>query len=130
MEEQTTQQIPNRRQRRAMLKQQGVLRYLSKLPFLGETRTNFRAKNLETGRQIHNNLTERIEKENADRLETILTGLKIDWEQKGFNKKEIEMLEEAWALTTIKDKETYREDKKKAKSLRKEAKNLLASRTK
>ena len=130
MEEQTTQQIPNRRQRRAMLKQQGVLRYLSKLPFLGETRTNFRAKNLEAGRQIHNNLTERIEKENADRLETILTGLKIDWEQKGFNKKEIEMLEEAWALTAIKDKETYREDKKKAKSLRKEAENLRASRTK
>jgi hypothetical protein len=130
MEEQTTQQIPNRRQRRAMLKQQGILRHLSKLPFLGETRTNFRAKNLETGKQIHSNLTERIEKENADRLEVILNGLKIDWEQRGFNKKEIEMLEEAWALTTIKDKETYREDKKKAKSLRKEAKNLLASRTK
>ena len=113
-----------------MLKQQGILRHLSKLPFLGETRTNFRAKNLETGKQIHNNLTERIEKENADRLEVILNGLKIDWEQRGFNKKEIEMLEEAWALTAIKDKETYREDKKKAKSLRKEAENLLASRTK
>ena len=141
MEEQTTQQIPNRRQRRAMLKQQGILRHLSKLPFLGETRTNFRAKNLETGKQIHNNLIERIEQANAERLEIILEGytneegervpgLKDNWKEQGYNQKEIEMLEEAWALTTIKDKETYREDKKKAKSLRKEAKNLLASRTK
>ena len=77
MEEQTIQQIPNRRQRRAMLKAtRRILRHLSKLPFLGETRTNFRAKNLETGKQIHNNLTERIEKENADRLEAILTWFK------------------------------------------------------
>ncbi len=37
----------NRRQRRHMLRQQGVLRYLSKLPFLGEVRSNFRQQNPE-----------------------------------------------------------------------------------
>ena len=32
------------------------------------------------------------------------------------------MLEEAWALSVVKDKETYQADKKKRKALRKEAK--------
>ena len=55
---------------------------------------------------------------------------KLEWASQGWDAKEIELLEEAWALTTVKDKETYREDKKKAKSLRKEANTLRASRTK
>lgn len=130
MAEQTTQPIPNRRQRRAMLKQQGVLKYLSKLPYMHETRVNFRANNLATGKQMHQNNVDRIEKENASRLEAILEKAKLEWASQGWDAKEIELLEEAWALTTVKDKETYREDKKKAKSLRKEANTLRASRTK
>ena len=62
--------------------------------------------------------------------EAILEKAKLEWASQGWDAKEIELLEEAWALTTVKDKETYREDKKEAKSLRKEANTLRASRTK
>jgi|TARA_B110000879_G_scaffold202494_1_gene278944 hypothetical protein len=130
MAEQTTQPIPNRRQRRAMLKQQGVLKYLNRLPHFHETRNNFRANNIATGKQIHQNFVDKMEKANEERLEGILENKKIEWNAQGWNSKEIELLEEAWALGAIKDKETYREDKKKAKSLRKEAEALRASRTK
>ena len=130
MAEQTTQPIPNRRQRRAMLKQQGVLKYLNRLPYFHETRNNFRANNIATGKQIHQNFVDKMEKANEERLEGILENKKIEWNAQGWNSKEIELLEEAWALGAIKDKETYREDKKKAKSLRKEAEALRASRTK
>ena len=130
MAEQTTQPIPNRRQRRAMLKQQGVLKYLNRLPYFHETRNNFRANNIATGKQIHQNFVDKMEKANEERLEGILKNKKIEWNAQGWNSKEIELLEEAWALGAIKDKETYREDKKKAKSLRKEAEALRASRTK
>jgi|TARA_R110002074_G_scaffold67375_1_gene158678 hypothetical protein len=130
MAEQTTQPIPNRRQRRAMLKQQGVLKYLNRLPYFHETRNNFRANNIATGKQIHQNFVDKMEKANEERLEGILKNKKIEWNAQGWDSKEIELLEEAWALSAIKDKETYREDKKKAKSLRKEAEALRASRTK
>ena len=42
----------------------------------------------------------------------------------------MELLEEAWALNAIKDKETYREDKKKRKQLLAQVKELRANRTK
>ena len=42
----------NRRQRRHMMKQQGVLKYLSNMNFLGEVRSNFRKQNIENGRKI------------------------------------------------------------------------------
>ena len=57
-------------------------------------------------------------------------GLKDTWKNIGYNAKEMEMLEEAWALSIVKDKETYREDKKKIKALHKEAKASLNSRKK
>ena len=40
----------------------------------------------------------------------------------------MEMLKEAWSLSVIKDKSTYQEDKKKRKSLIKQANASLASR--
>ena len=76
---------------------------------------------------------DRIEQANAERLERILegytneegekvSGLKDNWKAQGYNQKEIDMLEEAWSLSVIKDKETYQADKKKRRALQKEAK--------
>lgn len=76
---------------------------------------------------------DRIEQANAERLERILEGytneegervpgLKDNWKEQGYNQKEIDMLEEAWSLSVIKDKETYQADKKKRRALQKEAK--------
>jgi len=120
----------NRRQRRFNLKQQGILKYISKLPYTGEIRTKLRAQNLENGRKIHQQNVERNEQRNAQYLESVLEGLKETWASQGFNAKEINTLEEAWSLTAIKDKETYRADKKASKALYKEAKASRASRQK
>lgn len=122
----------SRQQRRRMMKQQGILKYLSKLPYLGEVRTKIRQQNLEQGRKIHQQNVDANEARNAAKLERILEGytnedgikvpgLKDNWKEQGYNTKEIDMLEEAWALSVIKDKETYQADKKKRKALRKEA---------
>lgn len=124
-----------------MLKQQGVLKYLSKLPFLGEVRTRLRLENLENGRKIHQQHVDANEARNAARLERILEGytnedgikvpgLKDKWTTEGYNASELSMLEEAWALGVVKNKETYREDKKKRLALQKEAKASRAARLK
>ena len=116
-----------------MMKQQGILKYLSKLPYLGETRSKLRQQNMENGRKIHQQHVDAQEARNAARLEQILEGytneegekvpgLKDNWKSQGYNTKEIDMLEEAWALSVIKNKETYQADKKKRKALQKEAK--------
>ena len=136
-QEQTNQQAPppiltSRKQRRYMMKQRGILKYISKLPFLGETRTRIRQENIENGKRLHQMHLDRIEQANAERLERILEGytneegekvpgLKDNWKEQGYNQKEIDMLEEAWSLSVIKDKETYQADKKKRRALQKEA---------
>jgi hypothetical protein len=123
----------NRHQRRHMMRQQGILKYLSKLPYLGEVRSKIRLQNLEQGRKIHQQNVDANDARNAARLEQILEGytnqdgvkvpgLKDNWKEQGYNNKEIDMLEEAWSLSVIKDKETYQADKKKRRALQKEAK--------
>ena len=54
-------------------------------------------------------------------------GLRDTWSNLGYNEEEVSMLEEAWLLTTIKN-DTYREDKKRARQLRKEADESRAAR--
>ena len=116
-----------------MMKQQGILKYLSKLPYLGEVSSKLRQQNMENGRKIHQQHVDTQEARNAARLEQILEGytneegekvpgLKDNWKSQGYNTKEIDMLEEAWALSVIKNKETYQADKKKRRALQKEAK--------
>tara|TARA_B110000285_G_C14970567_1_gene536331 strand:- start:307 stop:648 length:342 start_codon:yes stop_codon:yes gene_type:complete len=113
-----------------MLKQQGILKYLSKLPFLGEVRSNFRAQNIENGRKIHQQNIDRFEKANATKLEAILEISKKRWLDAGYNAEEMLKLEEAWSISAIKDKENYRADKKLAKQLRKEVQTSFLSRKK
>ena len=57
-------------------------------------------------------------------------GLRNTWADLGYNKEEIELLEEAWIATTIKDADhtERRADKKKANQLRKQAQELRAAR--
>lgn len=64
----------------------------------------------------------------ADQLQTKLNGLKETWAGIGYNTEEISKLEEAWSITVITDKETYRADRKLARKLQKEAHASLQSR--
>lgn len=125
-----------------MLKQQGVLRYISKLNFLGETKSAIRRENQENGRKLHQQHLDTQEKLNAERLERKLegytneegervTGLKDTWKSIGYNDKEIALLEEAWAISVVRDKSSDRKaDKKKIKELHREAQKFFASRKK
>jgi len=130
MEQQQNQATPNRRQRRAYLKQQGIIKALSKMPYFGEVRSKVRSENIAYGKKLHAENTKRIEELNAARLEAALDSVKLSWKEQGYNDQEMQLLEEAWALGAIKDKETYREDKKKRKQLLAQVKELRANRTK
>ena len=119
------------------MKQQKALKYISKLPLADKLK--LQRENQENGRKLHQQHLDANEKRNHQRLERILEGytdadgnhvdgLKDTWKGTGYNSKEMEMLEEAWSLSVIKDKSTYQEDKKKRKSLIKQANASLASR--
>ena len=122
-----------------MLRQQGVLRYISKLP--PAEKAKIRQQNIENGRKLHQQHLDINEKRNHEMLERKLEGytneegehvdgLKDTWRKIGYNDKEINMLEEAWALSVVKDKETYQADKKKRRQLQKDAKASLLARKK
>jgi hypothetical protein len=120
----------NRSQRRRMLKQQGVLKYLSNMNFLGDVRSNFRKQNMENGRKLHQQNLDANDKVNHSMLEAKLEAMKTTWNSMGYNKSEIDKLEEAWSLTVIKDKSTIREDKQKMKKLQREVQESFQSRKK
>jgi hypothetical protein len=134
-QEQTNQQnqnqakMPlNRRQRRYMMKQNGMLKYLSKLSFFHPTKAAIRQQNMENGRKMQEARLDAAEKAQAERLEAALERMKETWSNIGYNKEEMAMLEEAWSLTAIKDRETYRADVKQSRKLMKEAAASLAAR--
>ena len=129
MSEQTQQPtFLSRRQRRYMLKERGILKQISKLSFFSETRTKIREQNMEQGRKMHQAWLDHIEKQQGEALEQRLESVKETWANIGYNPEEISKLEEAWALTVIRDKETWREDRKKARLLQKEAQESRAKR--
>lgn len=122
-----------------MQKQQGLTRHIQRLPLADKLK--LQRQNQENGRKLHQQHLDMQEKVNHQRLERILEGytnedgekipgLKDDWLAKGYNQKEIDMLEEAWSLSVIKDKTTYQADKKKRRALEKEAKASRAAREK
>jgi hypothetical protein len=113
-----------------MMRRQGVLKYLSKLNFLGEVRSNFRKQNIENGRKVHQQNLDANDKVNHSMLESKLEAMKTTWKSIGYNKSEIDKLEEAWSLSAIKDKETRKEDKKTIKKLQREVQESFQSRKK
>jgi hypothetical protein len=125
---QQNQQIPNRRERRYRLKQQGILKYLSKLSFFNPVALNYRAENLKVGARVQEIRREQIEKQWEETFNAKIANMKETWYEIGYNAEEISMLEEASVIHFAKNKETYREDKKQAKELIKKANLGLASR--
>lgn len=117
-----------RRNRRWMLRQQGALRYVQALPL--KDKIQIMRSNIENGRKLHQQHLDRIEQQQAIALEAKLESVKETWTKIGYNAEEIALLEEAWSLNVIKDKETYRADRKKARQLQKEAQALMQARKK
>jgi hypothetical protein len=117
-----------RRQRRYMLKERGILKQVSKLSFFNPVRSNLRTQNMENGRKMHSQHMDIVEQRNGELLEAKLESMKNTWRGIGYNDAEINLLEEAWSLTAVKDNETYRADKKRARQLMNEARTLRAAR--
>ncbi len=107
--------IPNRRERRAAMKHAGMLKQKRNLTYskwLEVTRENIRH-----GKEIHAANVDAVEKSKYAQLEEAESKAVSNWKEAGYNSKEIEILREVWALQTIRDKETWQEDKKTIKEL-------------
>jgi hypothetical protein len=118
--------IPNRRQRRAAMKYQGVLKAKSKLPFAKWTEL-IRETNKQ-GKEIFETNRDAMEKSIADQLEQKELAAIESWKEQGYDQNEIEKLREAWAILTVRDMETWHTDKKVARKILKETRESLHTR--
>jgi hypothetical protein len=82
----------------------------------------------EDGLKMHEAHVNRVNDQIEDALQLKANSLKETWAKIGYNDSEIAMLEEAFFNLSIKNKDTYREDKKAARKLMKDASNSLKSR--
>jgi pyruvate kinase len=112
------QNIPNRRERRAAMKYQGMLKAKSKLPF--KEWMKMTSETIKAGKEIHAANVDAIDKKLTQQLEDIDAKNVEKWTEEGYTKKEIEKLREASAILAVRYKETWQEDKKVARKLMKE----------
>lgn len=118
----------SRRQRRGEFKRAGFLKIKNMFGRFSEQGIAWHNKMAEDGRAMESANENRRLDSIEEQLTASLNKLKVNWATIGYNTEEITKLEEAWTLTAIKDSETYRADKKKAKALRKEAQQSLLAR--
>lgn len=128
MEKQKQQLPPNRRMRRMQMREAGVLKALSKLPWNHPVKRQIQAENLKNGARIQQMHADVNDARIASALESRLESAKAEWKKTGYNKEEMTLLEEACALESVVDKETRKEDRKKAKELKAQARESFAAR--
>ncbi len=126
MSETTNQTIPNRRQRRAAMKHQGILKMKSKLSL--KQWSEFCKQTREKGKEIHAANVEAAEKSIYASLEAAELIHINRWKEEGYTDKEIEKLREAYSLIMIRDKSTWHTDKKVARKTIKELSSALYKR--
>jgi len=126
MSETANQTIPNRRQRRAAMNYQGILKMKSKLSL--KEWLEICKQTREKGNEIHAANVEAAEKSIYASLEAAELIHINRWKEEGYTDKEIEKLRDALALITIKDKSSWHKDKKVARKTFKELREKLNSR--
>lgn len=112
----------NRQERRRAYKQMGIMKTMAKLPWNHPQKSEFRRKNREQGEAKHAAMLEEMEKERYERLEHANAEYLKKCKEEGYEGKELEMLEEAYSLFLVRNKDTWQEDKKTRKKLVKMAK--------
>jgi len=130
----------SRRQRRSDLRNAKMLRIKNMFSFFSPQRQAWHQKMSADGKAAHESNMNRINDQVGEQLELRLKGnydaetgkgfygLRNTWADMGYNDAEVKMLEEAWSLTTVKNSDTYREDKKASQKLMKEARQSLEQR--
>ncbi len=122
----TNNRIPNRKQRRNVMKYQGILGVIGKLSL--EKRSEIRESNRIKGKEIHATNVDAYDQYRSEQFEIIEGKKIIAWKAMGYNDKEIEMLREANAILIVKDKKMWHADKKEARLLMKKARESLNKR--
>jgi len=125
MSKTTTQ---SRRHRRAQFRAMGYLKIKNMFGRFSPEGMAWYDKMREDGMAAHEANVKRSLDNTENQLQTKLNSTKETWAAIGYNETEIAMLCEAWIQTAVKNKETYREDKKLARKLMKEARESLNSR--
>lgn len=125
MSKTTTQ---SRRHRRAQFRAMGYLKIKNMFGRFSQQGMAWYDKMREDGMAAHESNVKRNLDNAENQLQTKLNSAKETWAAIGYNEAEIAMLGEAWIQTAVKHKETYREDKKLARKLMKEARESLNSR--
>jgi hypothetical protein len=118
----------SRRQRRAQFRAMGYLKIKNMFGRFSEPGKAWYAKMAEGGKEAHEAHVKRNLDATENALQTKANDLKKTWASIGYNDAELSMLEEAFFNLSIKNKDTYREDKKAARKLMKDASNSLKSR--
>jgi hypothetical protein len=110
--------IPNRKERRKVMKFQGILKMKSKLPH--NKWLNLIRESIKNGKQFFFINQDTIEKSLAEKAEAKELAMIEKWKDFGYNTDEIEKLREAHAIFSIKYSTTWHADKRIARRLIKE----------
>lgn len=110
--------IPTRRERRAAMKSQGLLKMKSKLPLVKWLEIT--KQSIKQGKEIFEINRDAVEKSIAEQREQKEVKLIEGWKAEGYLSEEIEKLREAYATLTVKFLPTWHTDKKVARTLIKE----------
>ena len=89
-----------------------------------QLRESLRAKTKEAKEAHEKRIMDQLEEQLAQKAES----KKETWKMIGYNDAEIEMLSEAFFISSVKNKQTLKEDKKAARKLMKSAKDSLIGR--
>ena len=119
----------NRKERRQAYKSMGILKAKNKLSPLSPQRCEMRRRNRADGEAKHRAMLDEYDKITYEQVEHASQKHEKRLKAAGYNKEEIEMMMEAFALENIKHKETYKADRKKAKELKAAAKKSKEART-
>jgi len=116
--------MANRRERRFQLRLTKMLRVKNLYTPFSEIGKMWYNKTRTEGAALHRRNTEAVEQSMYEALSLKETKLIELYHSMGYSKDKIKLLVEAWQLQTVKHKETYRQDRKRANQLRREAANM------
>lgn len=119
--------LPRRSTRRRMLKANGFFRSKSQLSF--KEWLQLTKQTGERGVEYSKENTDAMDKSIAEQLEAKEVSLIGTWKESGYNDKEIEMLRTANAIYVVKDRSSWKEDKKVARQAINAARQSYLERT-
>lgn len=120
------QTMPNHKMRRQVQKFQGVLKAKREASF--NEWVEFVKEIQKAGEELHKSNMDARESYLSERYDQIMESVIKNWKSLGYNDSEIEMLREAYALINRGYSSTWKADKKRARSLMKDAENSKKSR--